>query len=130
MCMKPTITLRRANPPLRERAHTVKTSLHLLGQPRNGRQISLVRGQPDGAFTLLELFAVSGTLAVLALVLVPALAGTRMAVSGKSIRIQYKIDPDDFVWLTVPGSVWVLGGQGYYQAPAAQPHTFYCARRQ
>jgi hypothetical protein len=47
------------------------------------------------------------------------------AVSGKSYQVQYKTNLTDSVWLTAPGSVWVTGGQGYYSAPAAQPHDFY-----
>jgi hypothetical protein len=47
------------------------------------------------------------------------------AVSGKSYQIQYKTNLDDSVWLTAPDSVWVTGGQGYYLAPAAQPHGFF-----
>jgi Tol biopolymer transport system component len=47
------------------------------------------------------------------------------AVSGKSYQVQYKTNLTDSVWLTAPGSVWVTGGQGYYSAPAAQPHGFY-----
>jgi hypothetical protein len=47
------------------------------------------------------------------------------AVSGKSYQIQYKTNLTDSVWLTAPGGVWVAGGQGYYIAPAAQPHCFY-----
>ena len=47
------------------------------------------------------------------------------AVPGKSYQIQYKTNLDDSVWLTAPGGVWVMGNQGYYIAPAAQPHSFY-----
>jgi Tol biopolymer transport system component len=47
------------------------------------------------------------------------------AVSGKSYQIQYKTNLNDPVWLTAPGNVWVMGSQGYYLAPAAQPHSFY-----
>jgi Tol biopolymer transport system component len=47
------------------------------------------------------------------------------AVSGKSYQIQYKTNLNDPVWLTAPGNVWVMEGQGYYLAPAAQPHSFY-----
>ena len=47
------------------------------------------------------------------------------AVPGKSYQIQYKTNLDDPVWLTAPGNVWVMDGQGYYLAPAAQPHSFY-----
>jgi hypothetical protein len=50
------------------------------------------------------------------------------AVSGKSYQVQYKTNLDDSVWLTAPGSVWVMGGQGYYLAPTAQPHSFYRVR--
>jgi Tol biopolymer transport system component len=47
------------------------------------------------------------------------------AVPGKSYQIQYKTNLDDPVWLTAPGNVWVMGSQGYYLVPAAQPHSFY-----
>jgi Tol biopolymer transport system component len=47
------------------------------------------------------------------------------AVPGKSYQIQYKTNLDDPVWLTAPGNVWVMGGQGYYLAPAATPSSFY-----
>jgi Tol biopolymer transport system component len=47
------------------------------------------------------------------------------AVAGKTYEVQYKINLTDSVWLTAPGSVWVTGGQGYYIAPTAQPHSFY-----
>jgi Tol biopolymer transport system component len=47
------------------------------------------------------------------------------AVIGKSYQIQYKTNLNDPVWLTAPGGVWVMGSQGYYLAPAAQPHSFY-----
>jgi Tol biopolymer transport system component len=47
------------------------------------------------------------------------------AVSGKSYQIQYKTNLTDSVWLTALGSVWVMGGQGYYLVPAAEPHCFY-----
>ncbi|HTY88616.1 MAG TPA: hypothetical protein VMB80_14205 [Candidatus Acidoferrum sp.] len=49
------------------------------------------------------------------------------AVVGRSYQVQYKTNLTDSVWLTAPGNVWVLGGQGYYLAPAAQPHLFYRA---
>src|ERR1035437_8380073 len=41
-------------------------------------QVPSVPAQPDQAFTLTELLVVIGTLAVLALLLVPALAGTKI----------------------------------------------------
>jgi Tol biopolymer transport system component len=47
------------------------------------------------------------------------------AVSGKNYQIQYKTNLDDSMWVTAPGNVWVMDGQGYYLAPAAQPHSFY-----
>ena len=47
------------------------------------------------------------------------------AVPGKNYQIQYKTNLDDAVWLTAPGSVSVVGNQGYYLAPAAQPCSFY-----
>jgi len=47
------------------------------------------------------------------------------ALPGKGYQIQYKTNLDDPGWLTVPGSVWVIGNQGYYNAPAVQPHSFY-----
>jgi Tol biopolymer transport system component len=47
------------------------------------------------------------------------------AVPGKSYQVQYKTNLNDPVWLTAPGGVWVMGSQGYYLAPAAQPHSFY-----
>jgi len=47
------------------------------------------------------------------------------AMTGRSYQIQYKTNLTDSVWLTAPGNVWVTGGQGYYLAPAAQPHLFY-----
>jgi Tol biopolymer transport system component len=47
------------------------------------------------------------------------------AVAGKSYQVQYQTNLTDFVWLAAPGNVWVMGGQGYYIAPAAQPHSFY-----
>jgi len=56
----------------------MELSPNFLGQPQTTRQTSRVRARPGHAFTLLELVVVLGTLAVLALVLAPALAGTRM----------------------------------------------------
>jgi Tol biopolymer transport system component len=53
------------------------------------------------------------------------MALTWPAVMGKSYQVEYKTNLTDSVWLTAPGNVWVTGGQGYYLAPAAQPHTFY-----
>ncbi len=50
---------------------------------------------------------------------------TWSAVPGKNYQIQYKTNLDDAVWLTAPGSVSVVGSQGYYLAPAAQPCSFY-----
>ena len=56
----------------------MKTSGNFSAGPRNIRQNPLVGGRTDRAFTLIELGVVVWTLAVLALVLVPALAGTKM----------------------------------------------------
>jgi Tol biopolymer transport system component len=47
------------------------------------------------------------------------------AVTGRSYQIQYKTNLTDPVWLTAPGNVWVMGGQGSYLAPATQPRSFY-----
>jgi prepilin-type processing-associated H-X9-DG protein len=52
---------------------SMKTSIHA---DRLNR-VPSVPAQPDQAFTLIELFVVLGTLAVLALLMVPALAGTK-----------------------------------------------------
>ena len=49
------------------------------------------------------------------------------AVPGKSYQIQYQTNLTDSVWLTAPGSIWVIGAQGYYPAPAAQSQGFYRA---
>ncbi|MGO8838885.1 MAG: prepilin-type N-terminal cleavage/methylation domain-containing protein [Limisphaerales bacterium] len=56
----------------------MKTSTSLPAHPKNSWQTPLVGGPPDRGFTLIELVVVMGTLAVLALLLVPALAGTKM----------------------------------------------------
>jgi prepilin-type processing-associated H-X9-DG protein len=55
----------------------MKTSLNLSVGPANSQPISLAVERQRRAFTLVELLVVVGTLAVLALVLAPALAGTR-----------------------------------------------------
>jgi hypothetical protein len=47
------------------------------------------------------------------------------AVIGKSYQIQYTTNLNNPVWLTAPGNIWVTGSQGYYLAPAVQPHSFY-----
>jgi len=47
------------------------------------------------------------------------------AVPGKSYTIQYQSNLIDSTWLTGPGIKWVMDNQGYYFAPAAQPHSFY-----
>ena len=49
------------------------------------------------------------------------------AVAGRSYQVQYKTNLTDAVWLSLPGSVWVMGGQGYYTAPAPQSRRFYRA---
>ena len=49
------------------------------------------------------------------------------AVTGRSYQVQYKTNLTDSVWLTLPGSVWVTGGQGRFSAPAPQPGGFYRA---
>ena len=49
------------------------------------------------------------------------------AVTGKSYQIQYNTNLDDPVWLPAPGNISVIGSQGYYVAPAAQPSGFYRA---
>ncbi len=49
------------------------------------------------------------------------------AAPGRSYQIQYKTNLDDAVWLTAPGSLSVIGSQGYYLAPADQPCNFYRA---
>jgi len=58
----------------------MKTSTNFPAHPENSRQTPLAGGHPNRAFTLIELVVVMGTLAVLALLLVPALAGTKMDV--------------------------------------------------
>jgi prepilin-type processing-associated H-X9-DG protein len=55
----------------------MKTSLNLSVGPAHSNPISLVVERQRRAFTLVELLVVIGTLAVLALVLAPALAGTK-----------------------------------------------------
>ena len=52
---------------------------------------------------------------------------TWLAVPGKSYQIQYNTNLDNPVWLPAPGNISVIGGQGYYVAPAAQPSGFYRA---
>jgi len=47
------------------------------------------------------------------------------ALAGTSYQIQYTTNLANPVWLTAPGSVWVMGGQGYFTASVAQPQTFY-----
>jgi hypothetical protein len=69
---------------------------------------------PNSVFRLSTTAPVNGTMNV-----------TWPAVMGKSYQMQYKTNLDDPVWLTAPGSVWVMGNQGCYIAPAAQPHSFY-----
>jgi hypothetical protein len=49
------------------------------------------------------------------------------AVMGRSYQIQFKTNLTDSVWLTSPGGVWVMDGQGHYLAPAPLPTGFYRA---
>ena len=49
------------------------------------------------------------------------------AVTGRAYQVAYKTNLTDAAWLTLPGSIWVMGGQGYYLAPATQPTGFYRA---
>jgi hypothetical protein len=86
----------------------------------------------DGVSNLQEYFAgtspINQTSVFRLLAAVPANSKMNLtwpAVMGKSYQIQYKTNLDDPAWLTAPGNVWVMGGQGYYLAPAAQPHSFY-----
>jgi prepilin-type N-terminal cleavage/methylation domain-containing protein/prepilin-type processing-associated H-X9-DG protein len=56
----------------------MKTFIDFPVHPENTRRTSLAGGCPDHGFTLLELLVVLGAVAMLALVLVPALAGTKI----------------------------------------------------
>jgi hypothetical protein len=49
------------------------------------------------------------------------------AVMGRSYQIQFKTNLTNSVWLTSPGGVWVMDGQGHYLAPAPPPTGFYRA---
>jgi len=49
------------------------------------------------------------------------------AVPDGSYQIQYKTNLTDSVWLTAPGTIWLMNNQGYYIAPAIQPRGFYRA---
>ena len=50
---------------------------------------------------------------------------TWLAVPGKSYQIQYNTNLDNPVWLSAPGNISVIGSQGYYLAPVAQPQCYY-----
>ena len=49
------------------------------------------------------------------------------AAPGRSYQFQYKTILVDTAWLTAPGSLSVIGSQGYYLTPAAQSNSFYRA---
>ncbi len=58
----------------------MKTFTDFPAYPENTRQTSLAGGCPDRGFTVVELLVVLGTVAMLALVLVPALASTKIDI--------------------------------------------------
>ena len=90
----------------------MKPSIH---SGRSNRIIP-VKGQPTCAFTLTELLVVLGTLAVLALVLVPALAGTKIDTwriqcqnNLKQLQVGFQLFAQDHGDMLPPAG-WASGG--------------------
>jgi Tol biopolymer transport system component len=87
------------------------------GDGASNAQEYLVGTDPLNPYSVFQVSMAASTNAAITL--------TWPAVTGKSYQVEYTTNLTDSVWLTAPGNVWVTGWQGYYIAPAAQPHCFY-----